>query len=104
VSVEFFESSNFRPGEELRSWKPDDTEPSIVREHNFHTACEVASAGDALRRLRSGAELDAEDVRHLAELNSWAVQIWYVPPVFFYQGRIMLAPDVEDLVDALGRQ
>lgn len=71
------ESSNYRPGEPLRSWADE----TLVASHDAVFALKMADAVDAMSRLLNHEALSVDDVLAFGRLNSYCVARWYEPMV-----------------------
>ena len=71
------ESSNYRPGEPLRSWTSGEPIAPIDAELIIQASESLAS----LRRLIQGSELEDRDLIAFGRLNSYCVLMWYEPMV-----------------------
>ena len=71
------ESSNYRPGEPLRSW----TGGEPVAPHDAYASIAGAEALSSLRRLLDGDQLTDADLVAFGKLNSHCVLWWYEPMV-----------------------
>ncbi len=72
-----FESSNYRPGEPLRSWLNGEE----VTRYDAELIVQKSGSADSLRKLFSGGSLDDADLIAFGRLNSWCVLQWYEPIV-----------------------
>lgn len=71
------ESSNFRPGEPLRSWESGDPTTAVDAE----LIIKAARAKTAIGKLVLHLPVTVEDLVALGRLNSWCVHRWYEPMV-----------------------
>lgn len=76
------ESSNYRPGEPLRSW----TSGEPVAPFDAEFAIAGAEALSPLRRLLDGDQLSDDDLIAFGRLNSYCVLRWYEPLVSLIRG------------------
>lgn len=97
-----YESSNYRPGEPLRSWTSG--EPVAPFDAEFSIA--ASESLSSLRRLLDGDELNDADLIAFGRLNSHCVLRWYEPLVSLIRGP-QIAPEVikflQDSVPGLER-
>jgi hypothetical protein len=89
------ESSNYRPGEPLRSW----TSGESVAPFDAEFAIAAANALGPLRRLLDGDQLSDSDLIAFGELNSYCVLRWYEPLVSLIR-EARVSPDVADFLRA----
>jgi hypothetical protein len=87
------ESSNYRPGEPLRSW----TSGEPAAPHDAHASIAGAEALNSLRRLLNGDQLSDADLIAFGKLNSHCFLWWYEPMVSLVRGP-RISPDVADFL------
>lgn len=87
------ESSNYRPGEPLRSW----TSGEPVAPHDAHASIAGAEALSSLRRLLDGEQLNDADLIAFGRLNSHCVLWWYEPMVSLIRGP-EISPEVAEFL------
>lgn len=71
------ESSNYRPGEPLRSW----TSGEPIAPTDAELIIQASESADSLRRLIDGDQLTDADLIAFGRLNSNCVLRWYEPIV-----------------------
>ena len=87
------ESSNYRPGEPLRSW--DSSEP--ITSVDAELIIKAANAKAAVIRLVNDEPLSVKDELAFGRLNSWCVQMWYEPMVMLI-GNPQIDPALPELL------
>jgi hypothetical protein len=93
---EFIESSNYRPGQPLRSWTSGEMFAAI--DAPLHL--KQADAGPALGRLLRDEPLSTADVVALGRLVSVSVMNWYEPMLTLWPDP-RIAPDVAEFLRRL---
>lgn len=91
------ESSNYRPGEPLRSWTSG--EPIVPTDAELIIAASDALA--SIRRLINGDELDDQDLITFGRLNSNCVLRWYEPMVSLIKDPLIPAEVVSVLRESV---
>lgn len=93
TTPEHFESSNYRPGEPLRSWVYGDPVVGI----DADLLMSKAGARESIRKLVRGETLDVEDIVSFGRLNSFCVLEWYEPMVILV-GDPRLDPNLPEIL------
>lgn len=88
------ESSNYRPGEPLREWDPNDPTAGT----DFRLLVQRADASKPLLELLDGRMPEPKNLLKLATLNSWCVIFWYQPITVFIAG-CQMEDSVKKLVE-----
>jgi hypothetical protein len=92
------ESSNYRPGEPLRSWTSGG---ESVAPFDAEVAIAASEALGPLRRLLDGDELSDADLIAFGRLNSHCVLRWYEPLVSLIRGPEIPPEVIEFLRDSV---
>lgn len=91
------ESSNYRPGEPLRSW----TSGESVAPFDAELAIAASESLGSLLRLLDGDKLSDADLIAFGRLNSYCVLRWYEPLVSLIRGPEIPPEVIEFLRDSV---